>query len=350
MGKADLMKLVVSIVLMCVLAFSSLAPSQTEPPERGAASAPASQPAKEMTLDLGNKVTLKAALIPSGKFTMGSPEAEKKAAAKEAVAAGVPEKEVIGAFETEVQHEVTISKPFYMGITHVTVDQFAAFVKDSGYKTDAEKAGWSVGIEIKDAQIKVEKVDGCSWRNPSFDQKGDHPVVQVSWNDAQAFCEWLSKKSGKTVVLPTEAQWEYACRAGTTTAYPWGDNPDDGKGWANGSDQSLKKKIPNAEKWAFFSWDDGFVFTSPVGSFKANAFGLYDMNGNAWQWCQDCYGDYDKGAVTDPTGATGSFRVLRGGSWGGGPRRCRSAFRAGYVPDLRVDHFGFRVAVSAGVD
>ena len=143
---------------------------------------------------------------------------------------------------------MTISKPFYMGVTHVTVDQFAAFVKDSGYKTDAEKDGWSVGFEIKDGKIDVKKVDGCSWRNPSFDQKGDHPVVQVSWNDAKAFCDWLSKKSGKTVGLPTEAQWEYACRAGTKTAYPWGDNPDDGKGWANCADQSLKKKIPNAAR------------------------------------------------------------------------------------------------------
>ena len=140
---------------------------------------------------------------------------------------------------------MTISKPFYMGVTHVTVDQFAAFVKDSGYKTDAEKDGWSVGFEIKDGKFVRQKMDGCSWRNPSFDQKGDHPVVQVSWNDAKAFCDWLSKKSGKTVTLPTEAQWEYACRAGTTTAYPWGDNPDDGKGWANCADQSLKKKIPN---------------------------------------------------------------------------------------------------------
>ena len=99
-----------------------------------------------------------------------------------------------------------------------------------------------------------------------------------------------------------------------------------GKGWANCADQSLKKKIPNQKNWSFFSWDDGYVFTSPVGSFKANAFGLYDMIGNAWQWCSDRYGDYDKGAVTDPAGAgiTG-LRVLRGGTWGGGPSACRSA-------------------------
>ena len=274
-----------------------------------------------MTLDLGNKVTMKLVQIPPGEFIMGSPKTEKD------------------RDKDETQHEVTISKPFYMGITHVTVDQFAAFVKDSGYKTDAEIGGWAEGVEIKDGKLEFKQVDGCSWRNPSFDQKGDHPVVQISWNDAKAFCDWLSKKSGKTVVLPTEAQWEYACRAGTKTAYPWGDNPDDGKGWTNCADQSLKKKLPNAPADSFFSWDDGFAFTSPVGSFKANAFGLYDMTGNAWQWCGDSYGDYKKGPATDPMGANADYiQVLRGGSWGqrpgelpiGQPRQKRS-----YRPERR---------------
>ncbi len=284
---------------------------------------------KTLTLKLADGVEMKFALIPAGKFTMGSPETEKD------------------RDKDETQHEVTISKPFYMGQTHVTVDQFAAFVKDSGYKTDAEKDGWSTGIEITDGKLDVKKVNGASWRNPSFDQKGDHPVVQVSWNDAQAFCDWLSKKSGKTVHLPTEAQWEYACRASTKTAYPWGDNPDDGKGWANGADQTLKKKLPNAPAdWEFFSWEDGFVFTSPVGSFKTNAFGLYDMNGNAWQWCGDWYGDYEKGTATDPSGAdTGDWRVMRGGSWICDPSFCRSAYRG-----INRFDIGFRVVCVAGVD
>ena len=210
--------------------------------------------AKELVLDLGDKVTLKMVQIPAGQFTMGSPETEKD------------------RDKDETQHEVTISKPFYLGITHVTVDQFAAFVKDSGYKTDAEKNGWSMGLEIKDGKLELKKADGCWWRNPSFDQKGDHPVVQVSWNDARAFCEWLSKKSGKTVVLPTEAQWEYACRAGTTTAYPWGDNPDDGKGWANCADQSLRKTLPKAKSgpgWVPFSWGRWFCVHLTGGEFQA---------------------------------------------------------------------------------
>ena len=286
-------------------------------------------PTKQLTLDLGNGVSMKLVLIPAGKFIMGSPETEKDRG------------------QDEVQHEVTISKPFYIGVTHVTVDQFAAFVKDSGYKTEAEKDGWSVGFEIKDGKFVASVMNGCSWRNPSFDQKGDHPVVQVSWNDAKAFCDWLSKKSGKTVGLPTEAQWEYACRAGTTTAYPWGDDPDKGKGWANCADQSLKKRLPNAPAdLGLFSWDDGFAFTSPVGSFKANAFGLYDMIGNAWEWCQDRYGDYDEEAAADPTGAdTGMNRVLRGGSWYFVPRGCRSAYRVRLTPGTRLVHIGFRVSV-----
>jgi len=313
---------------------------------------PAIQPPKELKLDLGNGVSLKLAEIPAGKFKMGSPESEKAAAVKEAVAAGGAEDAAKKMFEDEVQHEVTISKSFYMGITHVTVDQFAAFVKDSGYKTAAEQAGWSVGLEIKDGKIKFQKANGCNWRNPSFDQKGDHPVVQVNWNDAQAFCVWLSKKSGRTVVLPTEAQWEYACRAGTKTAYPWGDNPDDGQGWANCADQSFKKRLPNTPSdWTFFNWDDGYVFTSPVGRFKANAFGLYDMIGNVWQWCQDRYGDYGKSPAVDPTGAdTGSLRMMRGGSWYISPRLCRAARRHGIIPGRLNDDTGFRVAVVAGVD
>jgi formylglycine-generating enzyme len=286
----------------------------------------------EFAQDLGNKVTMKMVLIPAGKFLMGSPETENV------------------RNQDEVQHEVTISKPFYMGATHVTVDQFAAFVKDNGYKTDGEKDGSSWGFDIKDGKLDFKKVDGCSWHHPSFDQKGDHPVVQVSWNDVQAFCGWLSTKSGKTVVLPTEAQWEYACRAGTTTAYPWGDNPDDGKGWANCADQSLKKRLPNADlppTFVFFTWDDGWVFTSPVASFQANAFGLYDMIGNAEQWCQDRDGEYGRGAATDPTGAdTGHRRMLRGGSWNGSTRRCRSADRARADPSTRVWDGGFRVVVA----
>ena len=175
--------------------------------------APTQPGSKTLTLDLGDKVKLELVLIPAGSFTMGSPESEKYRGSD------------------EKQHTVTISKPFYMGVTHVTVDQFAVFAKDAGYKSDAEKQGSASSIRIVDGKSAFKmNVPGVSWRNPTYPQRGDHPVVWVSWNDARAFCDWLSKKSGLTVRLPTEAEWEYACRAGTQTAYPWGDNPDDGKG------------------------------------------------------------------------------------------------------------------------
>jgi len=326
----------IGIVLIMIGVAWWVLPAGAASPSTQPATQPSTQAAKELTLDLGDKVTLKLVQIPAGKFTMGSsPETEG------------------GRNQDEVQHEVTISKPFFMGVTHVTVDQFAAFVKDSGYKTEAEKHGWVLGFEIRDGKPGSKVVDGASWRNPCFDgQKGDHPVVQVYWNDAKAFCDWLSKKSGKTVLLPTEAQWEYACRAGTKTAYPWGDKPDAGKGWANAADQSLQKKFPNAPAWMnFFSWDDGFVFTAPVGSFKPNAFGLYDMIGNAGQWCADRYGKYKEGAATDPTGAdTGDRRVVRGGSWDGGPSVCRSAYRMNYFSPVGLGGYGFRVVVAASVD
>jgi formylglycine-generating enzyme required for sulfatase activity len=318
-------------VIVCVVGLDSKeSAAQTRP-----ASTQGIARAKEMTLDLGDKLTLKLVQIPAGKFLMGSPETEED------------------RYDDEDQHEVTISRAFYMGVTDVTVDQFAAFAKafakDSGYRTEAERAGSTIGMKFMDGKAVLAEANGCSWRNPSIEQKGDHPVVQVSWNDAEAFCDWLSKKSGKTVALPTEAQWEYARRAGTKTKYTWGDNPDDGKGLANCADQAFKRKFPNQVDQSYFNWEDSFVFTSPVASFKPNAFGLYDMDGNVMQWCQDRWGLYPKGPATDPTGAvTGDKRVLRGGSWSFGPRNCRAAYRGSIRPEYRTDSYGFRVVVAFG--
>lgn len=302
---------------------------------------------KGPTLDLGQGVRMKLVKIPAGKFMMGSPLGEWCREDDEGLATSP------GSPSTySPQIEVTISKPFYMGMTPVTVDQFAAFVKDTGYKSDAEKVGWSYGFEMTILHgLEHKHVKGCSWRDPSFNQGGNHPVVQVSWNDAQAFCDWLSRKSGKTVVLPTEAQWEYACRAGAKTAFPWGYSSDDGEGWANSADQSLWKMGLGPDV-NYSSWDDGFAFTSPVASFKANAFGLYDMVDNVWQWCEDRYGRYQVGPVTDPTGdKAGDLRVLRGGSWLTSPWGLRSAFRLAGRADERDDNEGFRVVVlAAGMD
>ena len=227
----------------------------------------------ELALDLGGGVTLKLVLIPAGKFLMG---------------------------EGQGRHEVTLSKPFYMGVTDVT-------------------------------QAQYEAVIGA---NPSYFKGPTNPVEQVSWNDATEFCKKLSEKTRRAVRLPTEAEWEYACRAGAKTHFCFGD-ADEGLG-----------------DYAWYSANSEQK-TYPVGQKKPNAWGLYDVHGNVWQWCADWYGDYPKGAMTDPQGAaSGSQRVLRGGSWGSTPDSCRAAFRYRSIPGSRnLDYFGFRVVVSlAGVD
>ena len=160
-----------------------------------------------------------------------------------------------------------------------------------------------------------------------------------------AFCKWLSGKEGKTYRLPTEAEWEYACRAGTTTRYYSGDDPETLAKVGNVEDAAANLKFPH---WTnAIKASDGYVFTAPVGKFKPNAFGLYDMHGNAWQWCSDWYDAkyYAKSPADDPTGPdTGDGRVIRGGSWDDSPHCARSAMRDGITPDLPSDGAGFRVA------
>ena len=203
-------------------------------------------------------------------------------------------------------------KPFYLGTTEVTRGQFRRFVDEAGYKTEAEKdgkGGWRANLA-----------------DHGFEQTDEHPVVNVSWNDAVAFAAWLSRKEGQTYRLPTEAEWEYACRAGTTTRYSSGDDPE---GLA-----------AVAKLW---QWKG----TAPVGRYNPNAWGLFDMHGNVWEWCADGYAaDYYKGSpVDDPPGAAGSSdRVFRGGSWNGEPRYARSASRDGLAPESRSGGLGFRLA------
>ena len=183
-----------------------------------------------------------------------------------------------------------------------------------------------------------------SWRNTGFPQTDEHPVIAVSWYDAMAFCKWLSRKEGKTYRLPTEAEWEYACRAGTTTRYYSGDDPETLAKVGNVADATAKAKF---SQWALtIKANDGYVFTAPVGQFKPNAFGLYDMHGNAWQWCSDWYGKdyYAASPADDPTGpGTGELRILRGGSWDAKPYEPQSAKRGGWQPVVRGLNAGFRV-------
>ena len=165
--------------------------------------------------------------------------------------------------------------------------------------------------------------------NPSNFKGKDNPVEQVSWDDAQAFLKKLSEITKQTVRLPTEAEWEYSCRAGTTTTYYSGDTEAD---------------------LARVAWyiDNSKNTTHPVGQKEPNKFGLYDMHGNVWQWCQDWYSEdyYGKSEAENPAGpAQGSYRLLRGGSWGGSPVDCRSAGRGGSNPDFRFYYFGFRIVL-----
>jgi formylglycine-generating enzyme required for sulfatase activity len=212
--------------------------------------------------------------------------------------------------------------------------------------TDAEK-GDNPGAHGWDTDKKeFGFIEKYSWRNPGFEQTDEHPVVCVSWNDAAAFCKWLGGKEGRPHRLPTEAEWEYACRAGTTTRYSSGDDPETLAGAGNVADAAVKTKFPGLAQHALKA-GDGYVFTSPAGSFRPNAFGLYDMHGNAWQACADWYGAeyYAASPADDPVGPdSGNGRVHRGGSWFVGPADARSAGRSGAAPDHRGNGTGFRVA------
>jgi formylglycine-generating enzyme required for sulfatase activity len=253
-----------------------------------------------------NSIGMKMALIPPGEFMMGSPADEKDRLPVEGP-----------------QHRVRITRPFYLAIHDVTVRQFGMFVADARYKTEAERDGQG-GYGYDGGQWRQKSE--FNWRNTGFTQTGEHPVVNVSWNDAAAFCKWLSQKEGKTFCLPTEAQWEYACRAGTTTKYSFGD------------DESELKE------YAWYA-SNGGGRTHAVGARKSNAWGLYDMHGNVWQWCDDWFGSYVASAVVDPTGpASGSDRVARGGCWRYVAGGCRSAGRAYSAPGDRFSDLGFRVS------
>lgn len=274
-----------------------------------------------------NSLGMKLKLIPAGEFLMGSSESEK------------PRIDGEGP-----QHRVRITRPFYLGIHEVTRGQFASFVRDKNYRTEPERDG--KGGYGTDDQGQWKQKPEYSWRNPGFTQTDDHPVVNLSWNDAVAFCEWLSRKEEKNYRLPTEAEWEYACRSGTTTMYQHGNDPEELAQVGNVADGTAKGKFSS---WRTIRAKDGYVFTAPVGQFQANEFGLFDMHGNVWEWCSDWYDVkyYATSPVSDPAGAaSGSIRVFRGGCWLNTAWSCRSAHRSWNVPSTRNFLLGFRVALS----
>jgi formylglycine-generating enzyme required for sulfatase activity len=233
---------------------------------------------KEVSLDLGNKVMLKLVLVPAGRFAMGSPATEKNRQ------------------ENEVQHEVTITKPFYIGVYKVTQGQY-------------------------------QQIMG---KNPSTYKGANFPVAATSWENATEFCKKVSEKTHRKVALPNEAQWESMCRAGTATAYICGDD-----------DTKLGDYC-----WGVFNWGGRM---HPVGQKKPNAFGVYDVHGLMWEWARGFYGDYDPTKKFDPEDpASGSEHIARGGTYRSRPPFLRSSIRIGATVKAGAigdgpDRFGFRV-------
>ena len=261
-----------------------------------------------LQLDLGAGVQMDMILVQPGSFTQGSPASE---AGREA--------------DEGPQRRVTITRPFYMAKFPVTRGQFARFVESTRFRTEAE-IGQSGGFGVVDGKLVQQKP--FNWRNPGFEQSDDHPVVIVSALDAAAFCKWLTAKSGRLCELPTEAQWEFACRAGATLAHYAA--PVDAIAWHRGN---------------------GLSQTHPVGEKKANAWGFHDFYGPVWQWCRDWYAPYPAGNATDPLQTNQNLsdkprQVLRGGSILSDVSHSRSAER--YRNDARSRNAdnGFRIICS----
>jgi len=318
-----------------------------------------------------NSLGMKLRLLPAGHFQMGEEDSRRPFTKR---------------FNSHAQyrrddewprHPVRLTKPFYVAETEVTVGQFKRFVEASRYRTTAETNGAGIDgfqpVTPKEEPHRVvsfEQRAAFTWRSPGFAQTDDHPVVGVSHDDAKAFCKWLSEKEGVAYRLPTEAEWEFACRAGSDTWYSWG---DDFAGvihkQANAGNVELEKAYPKrvSRQWLInIERDpgDGHIFTAPVGSFPANAWGLRDMHGNVWEWCEDHYGDtYYKTfereryntpvkLAIDPINTTpwnehGAWRVIRGGCWYTAPVQCRSQTRAYFDATDAGCYLGFRVVREA---
>jgi len=302
-----------------------------------------------------NMLGMKFVLIPSGEFMMGSDESP------EALTRDYPQydrKRFLELVDEAPVHKVRITRPFYLGQHEVTVGQFRRFVEASGYRPESEADGTGgYGYSRDYDPGKSEQGDAFegrnpkySWRNPGFYQGGDHPVVNVTWNDAMALSKWLSEKEGVTYRLPTEAEWEYAARAGTQTRYYSGNDVQSLLKVANLFDADARKNWPQWESYAL-EGHDGFEFTSPVGHFAPNAFGLYDMLGNAWEWCADWYDEhyYAGSPLNDPSGPkTGVVRVRRGGSWHTWPFYVRSSYRNWNSSRTRYTLVGIRLLRETG--
>jgi sulfatase modifying factor 1 len=310
-----------STVLLLFLAHSPSAIAQTTP-------------ARETKNSLGMQFVL----IRAGEFHMGAEKGEP-------------------ARDDEDLHLVRLTKNFYLGKYEVTVAEFREFVNQNSqtvkgkkvpFRTSAERGGQSFekgkpgGFRLTNSDIDVWDTT-ASWHNPGWSQSNDFPAAFISWEDANAFVIWLSKKEGKHYRLATEAEWEYACRAGSSTAYWWGNAPDTSGKVANVADRSFKTQFPSMID--IMDMDDGYAFMAPVGHYQPNGFGVYDMIGNTWEWVADYYDPHLKDS-TDPIGpASGFEHVARGGGYGTSPDRCRCAARFHDPPETRYSGTGFRVVL-----
>ncbi len=267
-----------------------------------------------------NSVGMVMVTIPAGTFRMGAADGDADAQDDE-----------------KPPHEVNISRPFRIAATEVTIGQYRQFVEErghngaGGYRFDADRRRFVLS-------------ENNGWNRTGLNETDDHPVVNVSWNDAVAFCRWLSSKEGATYRLPTEAEWEYACRANTTTRFASGDSEDNLFIVGNFAHDAVETLLrPDDED----DWDDGYPLTAPTGRFQPNRFGLYDMHGNVWEWCFDKFSAtaYSTGRKVDPTGprGKGGFRTARGGSWAHLPKHARSSQRTAFKASDRNLLVGFRV-------
>jgi formylglycine-generating enzyme len=204
---------------------------------------------------------------------------------------------------------------------------------------------FSIGkTEVTNGQYKQFRPQHESGESQGSTLNNDYqPVVNVSWEDAVAFAQWLSRKSGQSYRLPTEAEWEYAARAGSDTSRFWGNSPDNACVYANVADMAAKKQWA---QWTTFPCNDGYPLSAPVGSFKPNSYGLNDMLGNVWEWCEDIYNSeaYTKLPKNNPVfNGSGEYRVMRGGGWSNGPLGIRSSHRVGLSPNFGHHALGFRL-------
>lgn len=235
-------------------------------------------------------------------------------------------------------HEVCVSD-FYLNRYEVTVGEFRRFVTATGYRTEAEKQD---GCHVWLDNGSLIKKKGYSWKNTGFLQADDHPVVCVSWNDTYEYIKWLNKKEGRKYRLLTEAEWEYAARSrGKEYQYSRGNEEFSG----NIADESAGRALAGLSIWQ--GYDDGFAYTAPVGSFRPNELGVYDMSGNAYEWVSDWQEDnyYANSPKYDPAGpGSGQYKILRGGAWDLQPDTARTTSRYWNIPGARAACIGFRLA------